>query len=152
MLALYTVSPLFPGGDPAAEYPVSVIIRGGNQLALLFTDQTGATAVPNPVTTDEFGVASFYAAPGDYVVHLAGADFGVNVDSSFTDPVWPGLWVHTQLTPAAAWSVAHHFGVRPQVDVVISGESAEAAVAHPDSENTTITFGAPTAGVAHLRR
>lgn len=152
MLVLYTVSPLFPGGDPATEYPVSVILRGGNQLALLFTDQTGSTPAPNPITTDEFGVATFYAAPGDYAIPLAGADFGAHVDPSFTDPVWPGLWVHTQSTPATAWEIAHHFGVRPHVDVIVSGEAAEAAVAHPDNEHTTITFGAPTAGAAHLRR
>lgn len=143
----------FPGGGTPANYPVSVINRGGNQLTLLFTDQAGTTPQPNPITTDGFGMVSFYAAPGDYIIPLAGDIFSVMVASSHTDPVWPDLWVHDQSTPAAVWTITHHFGVQPQVEILIAGQVTQASsITHPDNETTTITFAAPTAGVAYLRR
>lgn len=152
MLVQYSASVNFPGGGTPSNYPVSVVIRGGNQLALLFADQAGATRAPNPITTDAFGMVAFWAAPGDYVIPLAGDMFSAMVDDSHTEPVWPGLWVHTQSTPADVWEIAHHFGVQPQVEVLVDGQVVYTTVAHPDDETTTISFGAPTAGVAHLRR
>jgi hypothetical protein len=50
------------------------------------------------------------------------------------------------------WTVEHHFGVQPQVEVLVGGQVVYATVEHPDDETTTISFAAPTAGVAHLRR
>lgn len=152
MLVPYLADMYFPDGNPAANYPIAVHPRASNQLALLFTDNTGATPAGNPITTDEFGVGSFCAAPGDYVSIISGNVFEFQVDASHTDPVWPGLWIHTQASPASVWTVEHHFGMRPSVDLVMSGEETNAAVAHPDDETTTITFGAPVAGVAYLRR
>ena len=149
MLALYTAALWFPGGSPAANYAVTVHHRASNQEALLFTDSTGTTPASNPVTTDDFGQATFWAPPGHYVTDLAGALFDYQVDSSITDPVWPDLWVHTQSTDSVEWEIAHHFGVRPQVDVLASGPWT---VEHIDDENVSITFTAPTSGVAHLRR
>jgi hypothetical protein len=152
VLVRYTSTVNFPGGGTPSNYPVSVMIRGGNQMALLFTDQAGTTPAPNPITTDGFGMVAFWAAPGDYVIPLAGDMFSVMVANSHTDPVWPGLWVHDQSTPAIVWTIAHRFGVQPQVEVLVAGQVAKAAVAHPDAETTTITFAAPTVGVAYLRR
>jgi hypothetical protein len=94
----------------------------------------------------------FWSAPGDYEALLAGDRFHVPVDDTFTDPTWPGLWVHEQTTPASVWTVEHHFGVRPDVTVLIDGQASESDVSHPDDETTTISFGSPTAGTAHLRR
>lgn len=151
-LVLYSTMLFYPGGDPASNILVSVWHRASNQMALLFTDGTGTTPAPNPATTDGNGVVSFYAAPGDYVVPLAGDIFPVPIDESFTDPVLPGLWVHTQSTPSAVWTIEHHFGINPQVDVLLSGDAVESAVEHPDAETTTIAFSVPVTGVANLRR
>lgn len=148
-MVLYTASLWFPGGTPATNYPVTVLHRASNREALLFTDATGTTRADNPVTTDDFGQAMFWAPPGHYVTNLAGTLFDYIVDSSITDPVWPDLWVHTQSTPAVEWEITHHFGVRPQVDVLAIGTWT---VDHTDDEHTTITFAAPVSGTAHLRR
>lgn len=152
MLVLYTASLWFPGGAPAANHAVTVHHRASNRVALLFTDSTGSTRASNPVTTDDFGQAVFWAAPGHYVTDLAGTLFDYLVDPSTTDPVWPDLWTHTQSTPATAWEIAHHFGVHPQAEILVGSEVTQAAVSHPDNEHITITFGEPTAGIAHLRR
>lgn len=149
MMVLYTASLWFPGSRPATRYPVMVLHRGSNREALLFTDATGTTRADNPVTTDEFGQAAFWAPPGHYVTDLVGTLFDYVVDSSITDPVWPDLWVHTQSTPAVEWAIDHHFGIRPQVDVLAAGTWT---VDHVDDEHTTITFSAPVSGIAHLRR
>lgn len=152
MLVPYLADMYFPDGSPAADYTTAVRPRASNQLALLFTDGTGTTPADNPVTTDEFGVASFWAAPGDYVSIIAGAVFEYQVEPSFTDPVWPDLWVHAQTVLSAVWSVDHCFGIPPSVELVLSGQETEAAVAHPTTLLTTITFGVPVTGTAYLRR
>jgi len=151
-LPLYSVALFFPGGNEAANWPVPISVRASNQDALVFADAAGDEPLDNPVTTDSMGVASFYAAPGDYVAFLAGEFFQVQVDESETEPVYPGLYVHEQATPATAWIIAHHFGVEPAVDVLLAGEATEGAVSHTDAEHTVITFGSAVAGTAHLRR
>ena len=152
MIALYSQYLFFPGGNPASNFDVPIWYHASNQLARLFTDATGNTPADNPATTDVDGKVSFYAPPGDYAALIAGEAFHVPVDASETEPVYPGLWTHTQASAAQVWSVAHHFGVQPSVDILVADQVAEADVSHPDDEHTTITFGAPTAGLAHLRR
>jgi hypothetical protein len=152
MIVLYSQYLFFPGGNPAADFQVQIWHHASNQLALLFTDGTGTVPAANPVTTDVDGLASFYAPPGDYSAILAGNMFHIPVDASVVTPVWPGLWVHTQASPSSVWTIAHHFGVKPQVNILVADQFAEADVAHPDNETTTITFGAPISGIAHLRR
>lgn len=152
-LVLYSAYLSFPGGGTASNYfPIPVRPRASNQNALIFTDGTGTTPAANPATSDGDGLVSFYAAPGDYEAILAGERFHVPVDDSFTDPVLPDLWVHDQVTPASTWTIIHHFGIEPSVELLISGAETEAFVEHPDNETTVITFGSDISGVAHLRR
>lgn len=152
MLVLYTSDMGFPNGQPAANYTVAVRPRGSNQLARLFTDSTGNSRADNPITTDEFGTGTFYAAPGDYVSVIAGELFDYRIDPSFTDPVLSGLWVHHQSTPSDAWAVAHRFGAFPHVTVTVANGAVQADVTYPDDETTDIAFGAPVTGIAYLRR
>lgn len=152
MLVLYTADMSFPGGSSASNYTVAVRPRGSNQLARLFKDDTGSTRADNPLTTDDFGTGTFYAAPGDYVSVIAGTVFDYRIDSSFTEPVWRGLWIHDQNTPSSTWDVAHRFGVFPQVTVTMNGTVVTAEVTHTDDEHTSIGFGAPVTGIAYLRR
>lgn len=151
-LVLYSTMLFYPGGGLASGAEVSIRLQGSNQPALLFTTAAGTTAADNPVTADEIGQITFWAAPGNYVTELAGETFTVPIDPSHTAPVWPDLWVHEQSTPAAVWTVNHHFGTLPWVDVVVSGATFEAEVTHSDVETTTITFGSAVSGTAYLRR
>lgn len=152
MIVLYSTYLQFPGGNPAANYPIPVSPMGSNQLALIFTDQTGTVAADNPVITDSYGQVVFWAAPGNYLASLAGEYFGVPVDESITESVWPDLWIHEQSTPSTVWTVNHHFGVQPGTEIILSGEESEAVVSHPTNETTVFTFGIPTVGFAYLRR
>ena len=142
----------YPGGGPASGILLGVNLRGGNQLVPLFSNKAGTTPQANPVTTGPYGEVDFYAAPGDYVVWLAGESFPVPVDASETDESWPDTFVHTQATPATSWTIGHHFGVRPSVTILVEDRVTEADVTHTDDETAVVTFGAPTGGVALLRR
>ena len=53
---------------------------------------------------------------------------------------------------AAVWTVDHHFGIEPSVNVVTGGNVVEADIAHPTTAQTVITFSSPQSGTAHLRR
>lgn len=152
MIVLYSTFLQFPGGGPAANYPVPVFSMGSNQLTLTFTDQSATTPLNNPVVTDEFGEVTFWAAPGNYVALLAGEYFSIPVHESIDDPVWPDLWIHEQVTPSMQWIIDHHFGVTPGTEIVIMGEETESSVSHPSNEQTVISFGAATTGFAYLRR
>ncbi len=152
MLVQYSAYLQFPGGGPASNYAVGIWLHASNRRALLFTDQTGSQSASNPLITDEDGLASFWAAPGNYEAIIGGERFHTPVDESFTDPTWPGLWIHVQESPSQIWTINHHFGIEPKVDVLVSDEVSQASVTHTDDETTVITFGSPTAGKAHLRR
>ena len=155
-LVRYSTYLYYPAGGEAANFTTSVKPRASNQLALLFSDEFGASPLVNPATTDDAGLLSFYAAPGDYQTMVAGVMVDVPVDASVTEPVWPNLYIHNQTTPAQVWTIDHHLGVRPLVDVVLSEEGGEevsvSEVRHTGHETTVITFGTPTTGTAHLRR
>jgi hypothetical protein len=143
----------YPDGSPAAEIEVPVLLLGGNQLVPLFTSKAGTTPVSNPVTTDQDGLVSVYAAPGTLAVELAGQFFHFPVDPEETDPAWPGTFIHTQASASTQWTVAHHFGVQPSVTVLVSGVvTTPSSVSHTDDETTVITFGSSTSGTAYLRR
>lgn len=143
-----------PGGGEAAGVPMRVTLTGGNQLTRLFADKAGTQPLENPLptATDPAGLLSFYAPPGDYTVWFAGQAWPLPVDEDETDPAWPGLFIHHQISPAAVWTIDHWFGVRPSVSLLVGGQETNADVAHPDENTTIVTFGAPQTGTAHLRR
>lgn len=142
----------YADGTPAANRLAPIQLLGGNVLVPLFSDKAGTVPLANPVTTDGDGLAQFYAAPGLYFTEISGNVFHYAVDATEPDDAWPGTYVHDQGVAATVWTVAHHFGAPPAVTVLVAGQVAEADVFHPDPETTTITFGAPTVGVALLRR
>ena len=142
----------YPDGTPAAEASFPVMLLGGNVLVPVFSDKAGAVPLANPVLTDTNGLLTFYAAPGNFHTDIAGTLFHYPVDATEPDDAWPGTFVHEQVSAASVWTVGHHFGVEPEVTVLVGGQATEADVTHPDQETTVITFGAPTAGTALLRR
>lgn len=142
----------YADGTPAANIPVPVRLLGGNVLVPLFSDKAGTVPLANPAMTDVDGLVTFYTAPGAFCTDISGNMFHYEVDEAETDESWPGTFVHDQAVAASVWTVEHHFGTPPAVTVLVAGQVAEADVTHPDFETTTITFGAPTVGVALLRR
>jgi hypothetical protein len=142
----------YPNGNPAANREQLICLLGGNIGVPLFTDKAGTVPLANPVTTDGDGLATFFAAPGSFITELAGDIFHFLVSASEPDDAWPGVFIHEQTAPAAVWTVEHHIGAVPAVELVIAGARVEATVEHPDSETTIITFSAPQTGTAYLRR
>jgi hypothetical protein len=159
-LVQYTTYLFYPSGGPVADRAVPVTVAGSNFTPPLYADRTGTTPKEGVVITaavggdrtDADGKLSFFAAPGHYTTEIAGEIFTIPLDPAELAPAIPGLYVHEQATPATVWNVMHGFGTEPDVTVVSSGLVVAATVAHPDKQNTTITFGAPTSGTANLRR
>ena len=142
----------YADGLPAAGITVPVKLLGGNVLVPLLSDKAGTVPLSNPVMTDGDGLATFYAAPGEYFTDISGNVFHYDVDATELDDAWPNLFVHEQVTAATVWTVAHHFGVEPSVTVLVDGVAVEATVEHPDTYTTILTFSPAVAGTAHLRR
>lgn len=142
----------FPDGHPAGDREQMICLLGGNVGVPIFADKAGLTPMANPLTTDADGLARFYAAPGAFYTELSSEVFHFTVTADEPDDAWPGVFVHEQSTPATVWTVEHHMGLPPAVTVVQAGAEVQGDVAHPDDETTTITFGAPVAGTAYLRR
>lgn len=152
MLVPYVAYLYFPGGGLATDYPVTTRVIGSNQPAPIFSDAAGVNPLPNPLVTAPDGLLAFYAAPGVYEARLGHEAHPINIDPSYSEPVWPGVYVHEQPAPAAVWTIDHCFGIEPEVQVIADQLETEAEVAHPTPLRTVITFGAPMAGTAHLRR
>ena len=148
----YSTYVFLPGGFPAANMELEVMLTGGNVAVPLRADKAGTTPQANPVMTDEFGLVTFYAPPGDYSVWLAGTVWPLTVDETESDPAWPGTFIHHQLTPSSVWTIDHWFGVQPAVTALAAGQRVETDVEHPSPTQTVLTFGAPQAGTAYLRR
>src|SRR5512144_498005 len=81
-LARYSDRFWTPDGVLASAVPARVFPRGSNGLAPLFADAAGTVALTNPLNTDSFGALTFYAAVGEYWVHLDTETFLVDVGMS----------------------------------------------------------------------
>jgi len=151
-LVQYETYLFYPGGGFATDEDVTVREQGSNVVPNLFTD-SGGTTPKSPVSTDEDGLLSFYAVPGLYEAVFAGGSFGIPVAESEVTEVRPGRYVHTQETPSTQWTINHHFGFPPLVDVLVGNASLrDYEVTHPSTATTVIVFETQTSGVAHLRR
>jgi hypothetical protein len=60
-------------------------------------------------------------------------------------------YVHTQSTPATAWTINHNLGFRPSVELLDSGsQEIDADVSHPSVNQTVVTLKSAIAGLARL--
>lgn len=151
-LVKYSQYITYPDSSPAANRLQRVYLLGGNVDVPLFADKPATVPLTNPLMTDGDGLMEFYAAPGSFITELAGDIFHFLVDPAETDAAWPGTFVHTQAVAATVWTVEHHIGAPPSVEVLIGTQRVEATIDHPDDETTVITFSAPQTGTAFLRR
>lgn len=60
-------------------------------------------------------------------------------------------YVFTQSAPASTWTINHNLGYVPSVEVFDSGsQEVDAAVSHPNANQTVIVFSVPISGFARL--
>lgn len=97
-------------------------------------------------------------APPPIVVNIEDAPAPIVVEISEVGlvgppgPSAPGVtvYVHTQSTPAATWTISHGLGRVPHgVTVYISGELVDTDV-DVDATTVVLTFSSPMAGEAHI--
>ena len=81
-LAQYSDTFWFPSGILAASLSATVFPRGNSAPAQLWADAAGTVPLPNPLNTSPTGVLTFFAAVGEYWIHLDTETFLVDVGMS----------------------------------------------------------------------
>lgn len=82
VLARYSDKFWFQSGALAIDVRAYVFTRASNTPATLYADAAGLTQLPNPWLTDGTGTLTFYAAVGEYWVHVNNQTFLVDVGMS----------------------------------------------------------------------
>lgn len=153
-LARYREQYWYPDETLAVGQKLHVFPRTSNVHAQLYADSLGATPLANPVTTDANGFADLWVENGDYWGYINGQAFYliIDLDPNLTH-VWPSTFRWEQAAPATVWAIQHGLNSFPDVSVLdTSNEQVFGEVDYVDDDNLTITFGAPQAGTAFLRR
>jgi hypothetical protein len=88
-LELYTDTYWFPSGLLAANVQAVVFPSNSNAPAALFADAAGTIPIANPLPTDGVGVLTFYAAAGDYWIHIDTETFAVTLPTPGPGPFLP---------------------------------------------------------------
>lgn len=143
----------YPDESIAANIPVNVFPRASRIHANIYSDAGLTIPLPNPTSTDASGVLTFYAAPGDYWLHLSDLTFDVTINDG-SDESWHITYLHTQSIASSTWIIFHQMNTHPDVTVRDSTgtEVQFANITYPDLSTAVITFNSPLSGFADLRR
>lgn len=150
-MPLYSDTYWQPDGTPAALAPARVYQRFTTTLASLFSDPAMTVPAPNPAATSAGGVLSFYAAAGDYWIHIRDLTFDVVIGDDFS---WHAAYPHVQMVAADPWSITHNLNTPVPVVTTVDGTGTDifGSVTIIDPNTVEIDFGAPTTGTAYIRR
>lgn len=140
----------YPDGDPIINAPIYVRKRGSFELAQLWSDEMESSFGENPAMTDLAGNLVFFVDPGYYDLVHQGNEFPITVGTEGGGEATS--YTHVQSVAVMNWLIVHNLGFKPGgVRVVQStGEEIIGSVSYPDINTVAISFGAATAGVAHL--
>lgn len=154
-LAPYREPFWYPDNSPASGQKLYVFPRSGPPLAQLWADQAGTIPLPNPLVLPPNGIADCWVLAGDYWGYINGQSYYlvVDLDENLTR-VWPATFVHDHPVPETSWLIMHGLTSFPAVSVLDTDdqEIPGVDVQYHDQDSLTISFGAPIAGTAYLRR
>lgn len=143
----------YPDETLAANVPAFVFERDSPNLALIYSDAGLTLPQGNPIDTDGSGFLSFYAAAGDYWIHIGGLTFDYTINDGVTQG-WQAEYRHVQSVALMTWTIFHDLGTRPDVSVLdfAGSEVVHADIGYPDANTVTVDFNSPQTGIAYLRR
>ena len=153
-MALYSEQYWYPDGTLAVNLPADVFDRGiPSPHAAIFSDPALTVPLANPASTDGSGTLTFYAAPGDYEIHIGGLSFDRTVNDT-TDKSWHAVSLHTQAVASDTWTMTHDLNCHPDVTLrfpngmtIIGGQ-----IDYPSLNVVIARFNTPRTGFAELRR
>lgn len=153
-MSLYSERYWYPDGSDAAGVEAHVFVRGiPAPHAPIFSDPALTVPLSNPTVTDGSGLLTFYAATGDYELHVGGLSFDRTIND-FTDESWHAVVPHVQSVASDEWSMPHDLGCFP--DVVLRDATGTTMIGgqvdYPSTDLVIARFGSPRTGYAELRR
>lgn len=87
MISQYTSAPFtYPGGGIAAGVPVAVYFGDTTVLAELYHEALGAVRKANPTRTNDAGIVTFFALPGEYDLVANGVTTTITVPGIVDPP------------------------------------------------------------------
>lgn len=135
-----------PSGTPVRLTPApsttTAVIR-----ALTLTDKLTITGSTPHYTANELGTGRGLTYEWELVV----ADI-LDRLAVIEGGGLPNVYIQTQATPAATWTITHNLGTTP-VTVLTdpTGQVVWAEIDYPDVNTAVVTFASPFAGIAVLR-
>lgn len=149
-IGFYGTGIAYPGGAPASNQAIIVVLEGTDTPADLFNDVEGTIPLVNPIATDNYGNISFFAEEGVYELLIRGSRTRIFIQGTEGEPGPPGVAggiEYVQSVPSASWSfdVPEELGRTPNVSVYVDGQFVLADV-YADSSTVNVHQPFPMTG------